>query len=438
MKQFCLIILKQKYNRDLMELNTHVGGRPGIDCGGFCRFCFYKNVDFNRLKSLRLGCVNCPPDQIGCDQCWKLVNRVTDDFKPLYEVLRDLDNKLAIYNTWGNLKDVEVAVSAGADMFCYPHLVELVSVIKESGFPLHMSYTSGKAIKNKDLAVELISLGLDGLNFSVFSTNPDLRQKWMGDKNPVESIEALKLFCENIDVNVSVVVVPGVNDEEHLFQTASDLEEWGVKSLVLRRFANFKHQGLILNNDRPILNGVTTQTYAEFKELVKIIHDEFSFEVLSFPFYSPLKNFPFAILERKNRKLLTDLPSIKSETTVITGKLAGPFLKEFFNVVDESGMVNVVVLEKEIADLITHEDLESIILNEVKKQVIIPYGALVQDKQAEKILSKDGVSRKIVRGPKVLTHPYYEGVSFNEDELIEYELKSFRELIEKINHGLGF
>ena len=96
----------------------------------------------------------------------------------------------------------------------------------------------------------------------------------------------------------------------------------------------------------------------------------------------------------------------------------------------------MIALEKEIADLITYEDLTNINLDMVKKRVIIPYGALVQDEQAEKILSKDGVLRKIIRGPKVLTHPYYEGVNFNQDELIEYELKSFHDLINKINSNI--
>jgi methanogenesis marker radical SAM protein len=418
-----------------MELITDVGGRTGIDCGGFCRFCFYKNLDFNKLQSTRLGCVNCPPDQFGCDECWKPVNRIKDKFKPLPEVLMDLEKNLSIYyNLTGTLNDVKISVTGGADIFNYPHLTELISILKQSEYPVNMGYTSGKTIENRNSALKLVSLGLDELNFSVFSTDPDLRRQWVRDRNSVEAIESLKIFCENMDVNVSAVVIPGINDEEQIFQTASDLEEWGVNSFVLRRFANYKHQGLILNDNKPILEGVSTHSYHEFKELVKMVDNEFSMEVLSFPFYSPHTDFPFAILKERNRQFLDDLPTIESEATVVTGGLAGPFLEEFFNLVDESGMVNVVALEKEIADLITHEDLESVSSEGIKRRVILPYGALVKDNHAEEILSIDGISRKIIRGPKVLTHPYYEGVSFSRDELIRYELKSFNDLIDKINH----
>lgn len=416
-----------------MEIYTDVGGRPGLDCGGFCQFCFYKNVDFNRLKSLKIGCADCPPHQIGCEKCQALINRVENDFKPLPRVFMDLENKL-MQNSWDALnRNLKVVIGAGADIFYYPHLKELVSVIKASYLPLHLGYTSGKAIKDESFARELISLGLDELSFSVFSTDPELRRKWMRDRNPEEAVKSLKLFCENIEVNASVVVIPGVNDGKRLFQTGSDLEEWGVKTFVLRRFANFKNQGLILNDDRPIVEGIKPHTYEEFQELVREVSDEFSFRVLAFPFYDPEKDFPFVILKEKNRGFLEELPPVKREATVVTSKLSSPFLKRFFELVDESDLVNVIGVDKEIADLITHEDLESIDLAEVRKNVVLPSGALVHDEQAQEIFSKDGVRRRIKRGPYVLTHPYYESVDFNTEELIEHELKSFKALIDKVN-----
>ncbi|NYB26060.1 MAG: methyl coenzyme M reductase-arginine methyltransferase Mmp10 [Methanobacteriaceae archaeon] len=416
-----------------MEIYTDVGGRPGLDCGGFCQFCFYKNVDFNRLKSLKIGCADCPPHQIGCEKCQALINRVENDFKPLPRVFMDLENKL-MQNSWDALnRNLKVVIGAGADIFYYPHLKELVSVIKASYLPLHLGYTSGKAIKDESFTRELISLGLDELSFSVFSTDPELRRKWMRDRNPEEAVKSLKLFCENIEVNASVVVIPGVNDGKRLFQTGSDLEEWGVKTFVLRRFANFKNQGLILNDDRPILEGIKPHSYEEFQKLVRKVSDEFSFRVLAFPFYDPKKDFPFALLKKKNRRYLEELPSVKTEATVITSRLTAPFLKKFFELVDESDLVNVIGVDKEIADLITHEDLESIDLAEVRKDVVLPSGALVHDEQAQEIFSKDGVRRRIKRGPYVLTHPYYESVDFNTEELIEHELKSFKALIDKLN-----
>jgi [methyl coenzyme M reductase]-L-arginine C-5-methyltransferase len=414
-----------------MEIYTDVRGRAGIDCGGFCEFCFYKNVNFNDLKPI--GCINCPPNQIGCPYCQNFVKRVSSDFKPIYQVLSELRTKFYNLN-WSsvNPKDVQIIVAGGADIFSYPQLYELVSVLKESPISLHLGYTSGKPIKNVSMAENLISMGVDEVSFSVFSTNAKIRRKWMNDATSEESIKGLKMFCENIDVNASAVIIPRVNDGD-IFETCVNLEEWGIKSLTLRRFANFKRQGLILNK-KTLIEGIDPHSYEEFRDLVHNIANEFSFRVLGYPFCDPKNESPFTLSKTENRSYLEKLPEIKSEATIITSKLAGPFLKKIFEIIDEFNLVNIISVDKEIADLIIHEDLETINLNEVKRKVIIPSGVLVHDKQAEKILCKDEKYREIVRGPYSLTYPYRgEEHITNKEELIEYELKSFKELINTIN-----
>jgi len=415
-----------------MEIYTDVRGRTGKDCGGFCEFCFYKNVDFNNLKPT--GCINCPPDNIGCAYCQNFIDRISTEFKPLYQVYADLNEK---FNEMGcsslTPKDLQIIVAGAADILNYPQLYELVSKLKESQLSLHLGYTSGKPIKNVSMVQKLILLGVDEVSFSVFSTNPEMRRKWMNDETPEDSVNGLKIFCENIDLNASAVVIPGVNDGDELFQTCVNLEEWGVKSFTLRRFANFKHQGLILSK-KPILDGIIPHSYEEFKEFVQKIADEFSFKVLGYPFYDPKNESPFTLSKAENRRYLEKLPQVKSEATIITGTLAAPFLKKIFRIIDKFNLVNIVSVDKEIADLITNEDLESINLTEVKRNVILPSGALVHIKQAEKLLSKDYKHRKILRGPYILTYPYSDkGHLTNKEELIQYELKSFKDLIDKIN-----
>ena len=76
--------------------------------------------------------------------------------------------------------------------------------------------------------------------------------------------------------------------------------------------------------------------------------------------------------------------------------------------------------------------MEFINLVGVKRNVIIPSGALVQDNKAAEILCRDGKFRIIARGPYVLTNPYYDGDLYKED-LLEFELKSFNALIDVIN-----
>jgi methanogenesis marker radical SAM protein len=415
-----------------MELVTDIKGKAGIDCGGFCEFCFYKNVNFHDLKPI--GCINCPPNQIGCSYCQNIFKRVSVDFKPLPQVLRELKEKFDVLKQNPlEKKDLQVTVAAGADVFNYPRLYELVSILKESPIWLHLGYTSGKAIKNVSMAGNLISMGVDEVSFSVFSTDPEMRRRWMHDKNPEESVKGLKVFCETIDLNASFVIIPGVNDGDQLFETCANLEEWGVKSVILRRFANFKSQGLILNN-KPIIKGINPHSYEEFQDLVQKVADEFSFKIFGYPLFDSQNESPSTITKRENRNYLKKLPEIKCETTIITSELAAHFLKKVFKIIDKSNLVNIVNVDKEIADLIIHEDLKAINLSELKKNVIIPSGALVHDKQAAKILGEDGISRKIVREPYILTYPYRGEENITEkQELIEFEVKAFTKLINTIN-----
>ena len=417
-----------------MEIYTDVRGKAGIDCGGFCEFCFYKNVNFNDLNPI--GCINCAPNQIGCAYCQNFIKRVNSDFKPLIYVLTELERKLIRQKIFDPTnKDLKINIRGGADVFFYPHLNELVSVLEESNLPIRIGYTSGKGIKDEKIAEDLISHGVDEIDFSVFSTTPEMRRRWMKDNNPNESLRALKIFCENINVNASAVVIPEINDQDEIRQTCTVLEEWGVELVELRRFANFRSQGLILNN-KPIIEGINSHSYEEFQDIVQKVADEFSFKVFGYPFYDPKSESPFALSKTENRCYLEKLPDIQYKATIITGELAAPFLKRVFRIIDESNLVNIVKVDKEIADLITHEDLEFIDLTEVKSNVVIPRGALVHDKQAEKILCKDGNQRRIARGPLILTYPYSntnQEYITNKEELIRFELKSLTDLINKIN-----
>jgi methanogenesis marker radical SAM protein len=415
-----------------MEIFTDVGGRTGIDCGGYCEFCFYKNVDFNNLEPI--GCMKCPPNQIGCNYCQNFINRVSTKFKSLSQVLEDIRTKF-YENIMDSLvkNNFRIIVGGGADILSYPYLYDLISILKQSSLTLNLGYTSGKPIKDEHMPEKLISLGVDEVGFSVFSTNLEIRKRWMNDQNPDASINGLKMFCENIDLHASAVIIPRINDMDEIFETCIDLEKWGAKSLALRRFANFKNQGLILNN-KPIIDGINPHSYEEFKVIVKKINNEFSFKVIGYPFYDPENDSPFTISKKDNQRYLKDLKRIESEATIITSKLAEPFLKKIFRIIDKANFVNLVSVDKEIADLITHEDLNSINLNKLKSKVIIPGGAFVHDNYSKKILTKDGKNRSIIRGPYILTYPYYEGVHLtNKDELIKFELESFNALIDTIN-----
>ena len=125
------------------------------------------------------------------------------------------------------------------------------------------------------------------------------------------------------------------------------------------------------------------------------------------------------------------MPAITGEATILTSKIAAPFLKKIFDKL--GGDVNVVATKKDIACLMTKQDLEALDLDDIKDAVILPGRAFVNLMDAERILSADGVERVVGYGPDTLSVDGELSSGMNEEEVIEHELESFIELIQAIN-----
>lgn len=409
-----------------MQIIADVGGMPGKDCRGFCKYCYFRKVK----EGEPFGCKLCTPGKVGCEHCTTGVREIKNDFIPPFIVIGSVQNTLLM----GGYKDhnLKVNISGGGDVSCYPHLLEISSAFKELNLPIHLGYTSGKGIDDAQIAEDLISLGVEEITFTVFSTDALLRKKWMGDKNPEESLKALKIFSENCEVHAAAVIVPGVNDGDQLFKTCSDLEEWGAKAFILMRFANFENQGLILGNE-PIIDGLTPQSLEEFGELIKEVNKEFSLRVTGTPLCDPENDTPFAISKNKNREYLNILSEVTSEATILTSKVAAPFIEKMIHDIEADDLVNVVAADKDIGCLITQKDLEEIDLKDVKETVLIPGRAFVHDKKAEEVLSLDGVERIVARGPDKLSVDGEMSGTLSREDVLKTELIAFQDLIEAIN-----
>lgn len=403
-----------------------VGGIPGKNCRGFCKYCYFKKV--KEVKAF--GCKNCSPGKVGCPVCTKGISDSQNEFLPPYLVAGSIQNTLMMGNYYG--KKLKVNITGGGDVSCYPYLEELTATFKQMGLSTHLGYTSGKGIDDIQVVENLINNGVDETTFTVFSTDPQLRKKWMGDPTPDVSIESIKRFCESCELHAAAVIIPGVNDEEILRQTCSDLEEWGAKAVILMRFANHVNQGLILRNE-PIIKGIETHSVEEFEALVQDINNEFKLRVTGTPVCDPETEAPFAIALDKNKEFLQFIHEITGEATLISGKIAGPRIQKIFDSIGAGDKVNVYCVDQDIACLITRDDLIDIDLSQLKDTVILPGRAFVHDMEAQKILNRDGKQRIVTRGPDKLTVDGEASGTLTREEVIERELINFRELAEEIN-----
>lgn len=404
----------------MSHLTVDLGGRPGLDCRGFCSYCYFKHVQ----GTTSFGCKYCLPFQKGCDYCTRGVREQYSGFKDLRTVADEILGNLQVMTD--NVD--RITISGGGDPSCYPEFRDLVELLASMEAPIHIGYTSGKGFDDPDIADFLVENGLAEVSYTVFAADPDLRRRWMNDPTPEASLAVLDRLCGAIDVYAAAVIIPGVNDGETLEKTCAWLEERGAKGLILMRFANRTDQGLILGN-APLIEGQQVHTVDEFRDIVTHLNEQFSMKISGTPLWDPSIGSPFAILHEPD--LLRKLPRVRKRATVITGSVAAPFIQRLLSI--RGGRSRVVRVRKEIACLITADDLAGVNLKRLEDVVILPGRAFVHDAEAREILSADGVDREVVRGPEMLTADAETSMGMTRAEVLEKEMEGFAALINTIN-----
>jgi methanogenesis marker radical SAM protein len=406
----------------MVHLTIDIGGRPGADCQGFCAYCYFKHA-----KNVSpFGCRYCLPFLKGCDYCSRGVKEEYSGFLPLQTVAESFLADLQMVAR----EVTRITISGGGDPSCYPAFRDLVELLGTLNIPLHIGYTSGKGFDDPEIANFLIANHLTEVSFTVFAANAELRRKWMHDPSPEASLEIIRRLAKEIDVYAAIVVLPDVNDADVLTDTLSWLSDVGVKGVILMRFANRSEQGLILEN-APILPEQRVHTIEEFCDLVRKNAAAFPHLRLSgTPLYDPQFDSPFAI--RKMPELLNRLPKVDKRATIITGTIASSHIRTIISA-RGGDPSSVIAVDKEIACLITIDDLTSLHLPDLCDTVIIPGRTFVHDAEAEKVLSRDGVFRTVIRGPEMLSADGETSMGMTKIEVLTMEIEGFSTLIQLIN-----
>ena len=406
----------------MAQLTVDIGGSPGINCRGFCEYCYFKKV--HGVKPL--GCRYCLPFKKGCDYCTRGVREEYSGFKDLKTIA---DETLAnLQQKSGELE--RITISGGGDPSCYPRFEELIELLGSMEAPLHIGYTSGKGWDDLAIADLLIDNGLSEISFTVFATDPALRKRYMHDPTPEASLAILERLCGSVDVYAAAVILPGINDGVVLEQTCTWLQDRGAKGLILMRFANATEQGLILGNG-PIINNQEVQSVESFRDLISDLNKRFTMKISGTPLWDPDIGSPFALLNEPD--LLEKLPLVQRRATVISGSIAAPFIEKVL--VSRGSQVPVIPVKKEIACLITIDDLHHLDLLALEPTVIIPGRAFVQDAEAEEVLCRDGIDRTILRGPEMLTADAETSMGMTQEQVLLMEMGGFADLINLINQN---
>jgi len=404
----------------MSQLTVDIGGSPGVNCRGFCEYCYFRHV-----KGVQpLGCRYCLPFKKGCDYCTRGIREEYAGFKDLKTIA---DETLANLQSKSGELD-RITISGGGDPSCYPRFAELIELLGSMEAPLHIGYTSGKGWDDPAIADLLIDNGLSEISFTVFATDPALRKRYMHDPTPDVSLKILERLCGSVDVYAAAVILPGVNDGAVLENTCKWLDDRGAKGIILMRFANAAEQGLILKNG-PVIKGQSVQSVESFRDLISDLQGKYSMKISGTPLWDPDIGSPFAILQEP--ALIKKLPRVERRASVISGSIAAPFIEQ---VLRECGSVDPVIpVRKEIACLIAADDIRELDLAVLSDTVIIPGRSFVHDAELQDMVTRDGRSRVAVRGPEMLTADAETSMGMTREEVLAMEMDGFAELIQTIN-----
>ena len=217
------------------QLIVDIGGRPGLDCRGFCAYCYFRHV----RDPEPLGCRHCLPFKKGCDYCTRMVRESYPGFRSFADVAEETLGRLLLVDD----EIDRVTISGGGDPKCYPEFDDLVEVLAAIEAPLHIGYTSGKGFDDPAVAGRLVDHGLAEVSFTVFASDPALRREYMHDPTPEASIAVIEETRRRDRPVRGGRGAAGRQRRAVLEATADWLEEAGAKGLILMRFANERTRG---------------------------------------------------------------------------------------------------------------------------------------------------------------------------------------------------
>ncbi|HID09100.1 TPA: radical SAM protein, partial [Candidatus Micrarchaeota archaeon] len=113
---------------------------------------------------------------------------------------------------------VEALIDGVGDPLTHPRIVELVSMLKDRREVATVSLETHGQLLSYRLADELAAAGLDRINLSIDALDPRLASKLQGaewfDVRKVVEVAEYMAESTKVDVHLTPVWIPGINDEE--------------------------------------------------------------------------------------------------------------------------------------------------------------------------------------------------------------------------------
>jgi len=158
---------------------------------------------------------------------------------------------------------VEALIDGVGDPFTYPHLVELVALLKQSPMVHSVAAETHGATLTRSLVDRLEEAGLDRINLSIDTLDPEKARKLTA--TPWYSVERVREVAEyiaretSIDLHVTPVWLPGVNDQDVV-----EIIEWAYRIGAGKRWPPVTVQKYVAHRRGRRPPGVREPSWSEY------------------------------------------------------------------------------------------------------------------------------------------------------------------------------
>ena len=168
---------------------------------------------------------------------------------------------------------VEALIDGVGEPLTYPHIVELVRLLKSSGVVRSVAAETHGATLTRRLVDRLEEAGLDRINLSIDTLDPE-KARQLTD-TPWYDVERVKKLAEyiaretSIDLHVTPVWLPGVNDRDVV-----EVVEWAYRIGAGKRWPPATVQKYVAHRRGRKPRGVREPTWEEYWRWLRRIEEQ--------------------------------------------------------------------------------------------------------------------------------------------------------------------
>ncbi|MEM0379893.1 MAG: radical SAM protein [Desulfurococcaceae archaeon] len=196
------------------------------------------------------------------------------------EFIVEIDSLINTFNLIVRFKNcsVEALIDTIGEGLTYPHIFDLIMRLRSNPLVKSIAIETHGLIQSKTIVKKLEESGLDRINLSIDTLNKEKAKYLMGVSwfNVEKVIEIAEYVVKetNIDLHVTPLWIPGVNDEDVI-----KVVEWAYKIGAGKKWPPATIQKYVVHRFGRKVPGVREISWSDFWKFIRIFEEKFGLRI---------------------------------------------------------------------------------------------------------------------------------------------------------------